>query len=95
LSSQSSFQDLPVRETNQTYPKSRTGNDAFVIDLAADFAIKPGAMLTTVNHELQGIVVSSTLSTAAESTPGRVNRHLAIPAVHIEKLINEYRATAK
>jgi Bacterial type II/III secretion system short domain len=92
--SQNHHKEIPVLETGQPYPGPRVGNDAFVVD-RLNF-VKSGALLSTVNHELQGIVIGPTTGSHPErpGTEGE-NRYFAIPAVHIEKLISDYRATVK
>ncbi|MEI8022080.1 MAG: hypothetical protein WCH39_27975, partial [Schlesneria sp.] len=81
-----------VMELDQKYAKLRVGNDGFVISAQPAFSARIGSPLTAIDGELQGIVVDSEdeESTLSPAEPQR-KRVTAIPAVHIQKLIDEYR----
>ncbi len=83
---------VTLMELNQKYVSKRVGNDGFVISASPSFSARIGSPLTAIDGELQGIVVDSEdeESTLSPAEPQR-KRITAIPAVHIQKLIDEYR----
>ncbi len=83
---------VTLMELNQKYASKRVGNDGFVISASPSFSARIGSPLTAIDGELQGIVVDSEdeESTLSPAEPLR-KRVTAIPAVHIQKLIDEYR----
>ncbi len=96
-----SSHETKVTEIGQAYPQSRNGADGFVVTVHRNVGVPLGAPLVSVDHELQGIVIESKPFAAAsgdgaESDKKDSQRSFAIPAIHVQKLIDEYRrSTAK
>ena len=78
-----------VRDVGQALPKPLVGNDGFMVSGASQVTM--GARLMSIENELQGMVVAS-----VETPPPTDNMpsYIAIPAVHLEKLVSDYRKLA-
>ncbi|MBC8117289.1 MAG: pilus assembly protein N-terminal domain-containing protein [Candidatus Saccharimonas sp.] len=87
---------VSVLEVGQPLPKPLVGNDAFAVDTLLNVVVPSGARLVSVGNELQGIVIASAVSPKIVEAPDKPmwKGHIAIPAVHIEKLVNDYRKAA-
>ena len=89
--------DVLVSEIGQPLTKPFVGNDAFMITGSSVWSFTPGLALKTVDQELQGITIPAELAPVErkpqDDDPG--NRKLAIPAVHIEKMIKDYRKASR
>ena len=83
---------VTLMELNQKYASMRVGNDGFVISEQPVFSAQIGSPLTAIDGELQGIVVDREYEepTLSPAEP-QLKRITAIPAIHIQKLIDEYR----
>ncbi len=83
---------VTLMELNQKYASMRVGNDGFVISAQPVFSAQIGSPLTVIDGELQGIVVDREYEepTLSPAEP-QLKRITAIPAIHIQKLIDEYR----
>ncbi|MCX7407786.1 MAG: hypothetical protein NTZ32_06850 [Planctomycetales bacterium] len=78
-----------VEEVGQALPKPLAGNDAFVVSVGLQTPV--GARLMSIENELQGMVVASV---EIPTPTGNKPSHIAIPAVHLEKLVSDYRKLA-
>lgn len=89
--------DVLVSEIGQALTKPLVGNDAFMITGPSVWNFTPGLALKTVDQELQGITIAAELAPVErkpqDDDPG--NRKLAIPAVHIDKLIKDHRKASR
>ena len=80
--------NVQVIEVNRSYGKPREGNDAFAVKIPLGLNLKCGAALTSVvNGELQGVVLDNNRNLATTGSPSCQ----AIPAVHIQKLLSDFR----
>ena len=90
-----SAHDTSVTEAGLALPKPLSGNDAFVVHTHRNVMAPIGAQLISVENELQGIVLESMpYAIDADSDKQELKRHVAIPAIHVEKLIDDYRKAA-
>ena len=83
---------VSILGVGEALPKPLVGNDAFVVDAPLSVTTDMGGRLVTMGIELQGIVIASGKSPnrQGEDKP-QFNRLTAIPAVHVQKLIDDYR----
>jgi len=79
-----------VGETGLPYPEPRFGNDGFVMDFVGNFGILVGGGVFSVDHELQGVIVDVGV-VKQDNLPDPMRRVLAIPAMHVQELIDQYR----
>jgi hypothetical protein len=84
--------------TGQPYPNPFSGTDAFVVERSEDDETAPGSMYVAKDGCLQGIKAIWEYQLPSDQKSGtesdaRVASHRdwAIPAVHIENLLNKYR----
>ena len=83
---------VTVMELDQKYARQRIGNDGFIITAQPAFSARMGSPLTAIDDELQGIVVDREFEESPEGSTGKQLKSVtAIPAIHIQKLIDEYR----
>ncbi len=83
---------VTVMELDQKYARQRAGNDGFIITAQPAFSARMGSPLTAIDDELQGIVVDREFEESTENSTGKPPKRItAIPAIHIQKLIDEYR----
>ena len=83
---------VTVMELDQKYARQRAGNDGFIITAQPAFSARMGSPLTAIDDELQGIVVDREFEESPEGSTGKQLKSVtAIPALHIQKLIDEYR----
>ncbi len=83
---------VTVMELDQKYARKRIGNDGFAISAQPAFTARMGSPLTAFDDELQGIVVDREFEESTENSTGKLPKRItAIPAIHIQKLIDEYR----
>ena len=83
---------VTVVELDQKYARQRAGNDGFIITAQPAFSARMGSPLTAIDDELQGIVVDREFEEPTDSSTGKPPKGItAIPAIHIQKLIDEYR----
>ncbi len=95
------FFQTSVSVVEQPYPAPHVGTDGFIATAFRGDTAPIGSPLMSVENELQGIVVESKPPPNQPDQPDVANpeplqRNFGIPAVHIQKLIDEYRrSTAK
>jgi len=83
----SDFRETTIVKVDLDYPEPLTGKDAFAVD---DLSGAPvGSPLMSIEDELQGILLTTSLFAPGE--PERGLGHV-VPAVHVEKLLTDYRA---
>ena len=83
---------VTVMELDQKYARQRIGNDGFIITAQPAFSARMGSPLTAIDDELEGIVVDREFEEPTDSSTGKPPKRItAIPAIHIQKLIDEYR----
>jgi hypothetical protein len=77
-----------ISNLGASYPLPIVANDAFAIDVSGDLDLVDGAPVFTFDSYLQGIVLGFARVANAEGfVPGKL---VALPAVHLEKLLNDY-----
>ena len=83
---------VTVMELDQKYARQRAGNDGFIITAQPAFSARMGSPLTAIDDELQGIVVDREFEEPTDSSTGKPPKRItAIPSIHIQKLVDEYR----
>ncbi len=85
--------DCIVSSTSLTYPEPLKGDDAFHIKSRKEgVSIDFGDKVVAEDNELQGLIVGPPYISAAMKNSS--NTAIVIPAVHIQKLIEQYRQSA-
>ena len=79
--------EATIALVGQTYDKPLIGTDGFTVAPPKGGVI--GAPLTSIDHELQGIMLQ--LSAFGPPADKQQSNNMNVPAIHIEKLVEEYR----
>ena len=83
---------VTVMEVDRKYARQRVGNDGFVVSAQPAFTARMGSPLTAFDDELQGIVVDREFEESTADATGKPPKSItAIPAIHVQKLIDDYR----